>query len=69
MNLNIKVSLIIVLLVFSYLFGQETDFILPEFPTPPVMEIPAVTPDSDEIMQEALKASPEIDEKKTELSE
>jgi starvation-inducible DNA-binding protein len=45
---------------FSQISGQETSFTVP---TPPVMETPAVTPSTDEMMVEALSATPEITEK------
>lgn len=61
MNLKIKALVIMVFLSISNLFGQEMEFTLPEFPTPPVMEIPAVTPSSDETMDEGLKATAEVD--------
>ena len=63
MNLTTKAFILYCFLsLFGQINGQETDFNVPPLPTPPTMEIPAVTPSADAIMEEAVKASPEIDE-------
>lgn len=63
MNFRIKVLIIVGFLSFLSLFGQDNDFTVPAFPTPPAMETPAVTPSTaEDVVQEASKSTPEIDE-------
>lgn len=63
MNFKLKAIILAAFInFFSQMRGQETVVTLPAFPEPPAMEIPAVTPSSDETMAEAQNTSAEIDE-------